>query len=250
MTKEADRIKILIVDDEKAICDSIRCKIGRLRHQCFYDIAVSYSVVDALQLYRQLLPQVVITDLNMPSVNGFVFIEELRKLSKECIIFVLSGYNDFAYVRKAFLSGINDYLLKPVSIDELDEKLQAYSRKGSHIDVVSAMPQDIIAKTEEFIRLNLRRNITMKDAAENVRLSYNYFSRVFNECTGSSFPAYLLKIRMEYSKKLLADPTLRISEIADKIGYDDQNQFSRDFKKYIGKSPSQYRNEVIMNGVE
>ena len=167
--------------------------------------------------------------------------DEIRRKSPSCKIFAVSGYDDFEFVRKAFLIGVDDYILKPVSLEELNEKI--YADKTALIESRTEKSEKLIIKTTLlFMQENINRHITLKDAADNVKLSYTYFSKLFHDETGESFSACLLRMRMERGKLLILDTSVRVGEIAAKLGYEDQNHFSRDFKRYTGLSPSEYRN--------
>ncbi len=81
----------------------------------------------------------------------------------------------------------------------------------------------------------------IEEVANTVCLSTSYFSTVFKNETGITFTDYLIKIRMEKSKNLLENTNLKIYEISARAGYDNSAYFSAAFKKYYGKSPSEFQ---------
>ncbi|MDG0809843.1 helix-turn-helix domain-containing protein [Cohnella rhizosphaerae] len=91
------------------------------------------------------------------------------------------------------------------------------------------------------MREHFNRDIQLAEMANRVSMNYSYFSRLFKERTGLTFTAYLIKVRMEEARKLLQDPTLRINEVSDRVGYGNLYHFSRAFKNYFGMSPKEYR---------
>ncbi len=116
--------KVLIVDDEASICQNIRSKIERLSLPQIDEIRVCYSGEDAISLCSSYKPQIVITDIMMDNLNG---IELARVLSSSLFpvkFIFLSGYDNFSYVKEAFLAGASDYLLKPLLTDQLRDVLQ------------------------------------------------------------------------------------------------------------------------------
>lgn len=233
---------LLIVDDDKVICQGIIGKLKRIHYDQYYQFLTAHSVPEAEDLYDQYQPEIVITDIQMPGFSGLTLIERLRKKENLPKIFVLSGYDDYEYVRKAFLLGATDYMLKPVDIKELEGKLGGDTLSlGKPIDKLKGTDKHIIALAIEYIDLNLHRNITMGEVAKNVSLSYSYFSKLFKEHTNSTFPAYIHKRRIEISKLYLMDPSIKIVDLAKKIGYEDPSIFSRIFKKYEGCYPTEYR---------
>ena len=98
-----------------------------------------------------------------------------------------------------------------------------------------------IEVAQQFIIDNFSKDISMADVADNINMSYSYFSKLFKEETGMTFSKYLTKIRMEKAKDLLQNPTYRVNEIACMVGYDNLYHFSRAFKSYYGMSPNQFR---------
>ena len=93
----------------------------------------------------------------------------------------------------------------------------------------------------DYIERNLTRELTMDEVASDIAMSYNYFSKRFREYTGCNFPEYINQRRIERAKIYLLDPSLKIAEIAYKIGYHSASTFSRTFQKYEGCYPTDFR---------
>ena len=232
-------MKILVVDDDCLVCKNVKSKLQRIIGPDSLSCRTAVSVVEAKQLLRtEPLPDILITDLNMPGFSGFTLIKYVKEHYPDVTIYVLSGYDDYQLVRQAFLSGANDYLLKPVDVEELREKLfHTPESAKTEAAVKDFQFESVLA----FIDENISRDITMDEAAANIAISYNYFSRRFKELTGYSFPEYVNRRRIELSKSYLQDPSLKIADIAYKIGYNSRSTFSRAFKKYEGCYPTDYR---------
>jgi two-component system response regulator YesN len=84
-------------------------------------------------------------------------------------------------------------------------------------------------------------NIKIGDFAEEYYFSKEYLSKVFKARYGSGVYEYLLKVRMERAARLLRDPDIRIIDISSRIGYTDNNYFSKAFHNYYGMTPTEYR---------
>jgi two-component system response regulator YesN len=84
---------------------------------------------------------------------------------------------------------------------------------------------------------------TLNDIAEKIFLTPNYVSMLIKKETGRNFSEIILRKRMEKAKELLFDQTMKTYEIADKIGYGDQNCFFKAFKKVVGMTPGEFRNK-------
>ena len=86
-------------------------------------------------------------------------------------------------------------------------------------------------------------DLTLHDVADSVALSNNHFCTVFSQETGVTFTEYLTSVRIARAKELLLDPSLRTSDVAFQVGYNDPHYFSYLFKKVVGQSPRDYRKE-------
>ena len=111
-------MKILIVDDDIQIRTGLEVGIewGKLG---ITEILVAEDGIEAMQKFKENLPEIVMTDIRMPGMNGLELSREIRKMSPSTRIIILSGYSEFEYARKALQYGVIDYLLKPVKIKEL-----------------------------------------------------------------------------------------------------------------------------------
>lgn len=100
---------------------------------------------------------------------------------------------------------------------------------------------NVIHRATQYIRAHYAEKITLDSVARTVYLSPAYFSRIFRQETGKTFNAYLNGVRIEQSKKLLTDKSVRLIDISLMAGFDNQSYFTKVFKKNTGMSPLQYR---------
>lgn len=230
-------IKVLVVDDEELICQNVASKLSRLQHQTQYTVFTANDSDTAFSLFEEKKPDIVITDICMIGPSGLSLIERIRSRDKKTVILVLSGYDDFLYVRKAFLLEANDYLLKPLSIVELDEKLRQYVSLAHEPDEIP----DVVELAKRYVRDNIGRRVSLSEVCGVVHMSYTYFSRLFKEREGVAFTQYAANERMLLARELLRDPRSKISAISKKLGFANPNQFSRAFKNAFGVYPTEYR---------
>lgn len=102
----------------------------------------------------------------------------------------------------------------------------------------------IIKKSVSYINENYMDDISLDSTAEHVYLSTAYFSRLFKKEMGMNFIDYLNKVRIEESKKYLADLRMSLSQIAHMSGFTDQSYYNKVFKKIEGISPGQFRKMI------
>ncbi len=245
--------KVLIVDDEKPVRTVIQAlgKWERLKVDTVYEAPEGES---ALGIMRQNKPDIVFVDMKMPNMNGMDFLHIASEEFPDSKYIVVSGYDDFEYARQAIRAGVLDYLLKPVIEAELDEVLQRavsllesdrLSRPG---DLLGSFHSNLkggakayLYEIKDYIDRNFSEDIRLTCFSDRYYLSKEYLSKQFREEFGYNIYEYVLKVRMDKAQILLAEPGAKIQDIAEYLGYKDNNYFSRAFKAYFGVSPTEYR---------
>lgn len=96
----------------------------------------------------------------------------------------------------------------------------------------------------EYIHLHYNEDIYLELFADRLNLTKEYISQYFKNKMGINLVNYLNEFRIEKAKKLLSETSLSINEVAQNVGYNTPNSFSRIFKQYVGKSPREYRQEA------
>lgn len=238
------------------------------------------SGLKALEIMEREHPEIVILDIRMPEMDGISLLKEICRRQYNTRIIGLSGYSDFDAAR-AMLSSqkVVEYLLKPVSVDELFEAVTraleafggadpdslrqndgeigariAYERKMDSEEEaaskekgdsqISARQAAIIREVKDFLEQNYKEKISLEQAAAHVYMNPSYLSRLFAKAEGCGVSQYLQKIRVEQAKLLLKDPHLRVYEVGDQVGYPNFQHFLKVFKQYAGVTPSRYRETV------
>ena len=115
--------KVVIIDDEPWT----RGVIMKLVHWNRLDLEAIGEAADGeagLELIRKVSPDIVITDVRMPRINGIELVKTLRTEGFRIPILIISGYDDFSYVRSALQLDVTDYLLKPIKGIELNQQLE------------------------------------------------------------------------------------------------------------------------------
>jgi AraC-like DNA-binding protein len=103
----------------------------------------------------------------------------------------------------------------------------------------------IIKEALGYIQQNYNQTLTLSKLSEQLMITPNYLSRLFREKTACSFTDYVALQRVEAAKRMLRSGQLKVYEVAEKVGYSDQQYFSRQFKKLTGVTPTQYSNSFI-----
>jgi two-component system, response regulator YesN len=130
------------------------------------------------------------------------------------------------------ISDISDYLTK--TMEKLLQKVDNFQNKGR-----------IIFEVEQYIMNHYKDDLSIETIAKNVFLTPTYLCFLYKKSTGKTINSYITEVKMQKAMDLLKSTTLRLSDIAELIGYNNQNYFTRIFTKYIGISPMQYRNTYM-----
>ena len=103
---------------------------------------------------------------------------------------------------------------------------------------------DSIQKAIDYINQNYAQALSRETVAASIYLSPSHFSYLFKEKTGTSFMDYLTTVRMQKSVELLKK-SMRINDIAEKVGYQNRNRFIVNFRQYTGYTPTEYRKNIL-----
>ena len=116
-------IGVLIADDEKRIRDGLAATIPWADLGMIV-VATAATGEAALALAREFKPQVILTDVRMPRMDGLEFLKQAKAFLPRVKVVILSGYDDFTYARQAMKLGVTDYLVKPVGAEEIVRTLK------------------------------------------------------------------------------------------------------------------------------
>lgn len=143
--------------------------------------------------------------------------------------------------------GLNSNYLQEIQRFENEEQLSLWLSKimvrftECVFDFIDVKHADVIYKAMEYIRRNYMKKLSLEGVAKEVYLSPSYFSKVFKDETGLNFNAYLNKIRIENSKKILLNDEINLVDVSSLVGFEDQSYFSKVFKKLTGVTPGRFR---------
>lgn len=115
--------KVMLVDDEEIVIEGLKKKIDWQSLQL--EVAgVAQDGLEALKIIEETTPDILITDVIMPVMDGLKLIETIKAMGKNIKTIILSGHDEFSYAQKALKLGASEYQLKPISVEELEELLE------------------------------------------------------------------------------------------------------------------------------
>lgn len=252
-------MKLLIVDDEPIIRRGIKALIN------FNDIGITECIeaidgLDAFEKFEKYLPEIILVDINMPKMNGLEFSSRVRDIKPETKIAILTGYDYFDYAQKAIKIGVDDYILKPVSKEDISQLLhklvksfknsKSISEVKEYVDKIKIEynlndPSGYKSIILEIINMEINNHeFSLAILGNRLGLSIGYLSSLFPKLFKINFKEYILNKRLDKAKILLLSTDMKNYEISDAIGFSDSNYFSTAFKKMYGVSPNKYRDKV------
>ncbi len=242
---------VVVVEDEKLIAKNIAKNIENLNPN-FKVISIESNGEDALHFIKQQTPNVIITDIQMPVMDGLELIKQISEYNNYIKCIILSGHDDFAYAKSAIEYGAFSYLLKPVNLDELSDLLKKLELTffSTH-DMLSSSQKspaysskEIADLIKKYIEQNYNKPIDLNIIADHFSFSPSYLTKIFVKFTNITPSKYILNYRINIAKQLLGDFSLTINMVANMVGYTDPFHFSKTFKQTVGVSPASYRKSL------
>ena len=142
------------------------------------------------------------------------------------------------------MNRINELYQKGIMMEYLAMAMEAGGHGAEADEKRKHRPvEEYVEKAAQFIHYNYQ-TIEVRDVVDFIGFSRGYLTTAFRKFKGMPIQEYLLRVRMQKAKELIKATNLQIQEIGEKVGYEDQLNFSRIFRKYEGVSPSEYRRKV------
>lgn len=249
---DGDMYKVVIIDDEPIIVEGLSRVIQWEAYGCKL-VGTAYDGNEGVKVIREQKPDIIFSDIAMPGMDGLQMIAAIKVENPNTMIAILTGYRDFDYAQTAIRLGVCRFLLKPSNLSEIEESvhfmvevLKQRNPQGSEEDDSEQHAGSFIVKNAlDYMEENYAEKITLSDLADKLYVSQWHLSKLLNGHTKKSFSELLNEIRIKKAKKLLKDPSLRVGDITEKVGFLDIAHFSRVFKKYTGMSANEYRNKKL-----
>ena len=249
-------MKLMLVDDNKDLLDFLREALC----QDFAEIITVTGGNRALkEIMEDRLPDIIVSDVNMPEGDGFTLCRTLKESEKysHIPIILLTARGEAQSQCDSYRLGADGFMAKPFEIEALMELIRNTLRKKAEIrkkylDNDVSAESDYGSDEERFIlQLNkiisenlnnagLDQQLICREMGVSRALLYNKMKAI----AGAGTKEYIIKIRIEKAKSLMETTTLTIAEISDMTGFASQSYFSTAFKGYTGMTPSQFKQRI------
>ncbi|UPZ17903.1 hybrid sensor histidine kinase/response regulator transcription factor [Flavobacterium humidisoli] len=248
------RKKVLIVEDEKEIHEFLHDLLGEK-----YKIIVAYNGVEALEILENEIPDLIISDVMMPLMDGVELCKKIKTDIKTCRIpFIMLTAKDSVIHRiEGLESGANSYIPKPFYPDHLLVRIQKlieekelilkHFSQDTLIENLATLPinndeKGFIKKVVELIRDNIdNENLQSLFIEKELGISNSQLYRKIKQIFNFTPSDLIRTIRLKHAAELLRKNVLTVSEVCYQSGFNNRSYFYREFKKVYNITPKNYQ---------
>lgn len=249
---EGEKYHILIVEDNP-----------ELRNRLVKDLSIGFHVHEAgdgklgIEKAFQIIPDVIITDVMMPQIDGFELCKILKsdERTSHIPIIILTAKEDEEDQMMGLETGANDYLMKPFNVRLLKLKIRNLLETQQHLrerfvknifigtsDLpINNIDEQFIKRAVSIVEMNIGDyTFNVETLAEKMNLSHVQLYRKFKAMTDLLPVDFIRSIRLKRAAQLLNQGILNVSEICFETGFNDPSYFTKCFKKEFGVLPTEY----------
>lgn len=205
--------KVLIIDDESIIVEGLMRVVPWHSYHCKV-IGTAFDGKEGTLAIRKHCPDIVITDIRMPGIDGLSMISGIKSEFPNMQIMILTGFRDFAYAQEAIKLGVTRFLLKPSKLSEIDEALKAMTLNLSSRqkdaepgagedttqDTIEAASSFIVRHAIEYMEEHYAGKISLSEVAAKCYVSQWHLSKLLNKHARQNFYEILNNIRIREAK--------------------------------------------------
>ncbi|MDR0430533.1 MAG: response regulator [Tannerellaceae bacterium] len=262
---DPNRPLVLVIEDDNDMRFFIR---QELENQ--YQIEEAANGKTGLEMARKLMPDLIITDVMMPEINGIELCRILKTESdtSHIPIIILTAQGSMEHRIEGLETGADSYISKPFhtkylqirveKLIELRAKMKERFSKSINMDAqeitLTSTDERLLQNAIDYVRTNIENpELSVEAMSKNLGLSRTHLHRKLKALTGQSPVEFIKMIRMKQAAYLLSTGKLSVSEVGYKVGYNTPSYFSSSFNAYFGMSPTAYMEEKTnenTNGAE
>lgn len=243
--------KVLIVEDENIILKGLLYSINWTKIGCII-VGHAKNGVEGLSRIEELNPDIVLTDISMPIMDG---LDMLEKASKKRVFssIIITGYDEFELAKTAISLGVVDYLLKPLNLSDLTKavekckiqlkQMQLYSNKQdieNSIIPKLTFSSRLVHNIIKYVERNYMTNFGIQDIADELVVSYSTVRKKFKEETGINLNDFISRYRIRKSIEIMKHSNKTIYMISEEVGFSNYKYFIKVFNKYTETTPLQF----------
>ncbi len=244
--------KVLLVEDNEDLRNYSKDKLkGK------FNVNTASNGYVAMEILKKELPDIVVSDIMMPKVNGRQLCMSLKKNIETCHlpVILLTGLGSKEHIIEGLESGADDYLVKPYDYELLISKIDGLlnnrlvlkkkflvqDEKEEVIKFSNELDTVFMKELTQFVEDNIGdANVSAKDLCEAMGMSRTSFYHKLKSLIDVSPNEFIRTIRLKKGRSMLLKYNYNVSEVAYSVGFSDAKYFGTLFKKYFGQSPSAF----------
>jgi DNA-binding response OmpR family regulator len=243
------KTKILLIEDDVALGSSILelLELSDFKVNWFKD------GIEGILFLNKNIPDIIISDLMMPNMNGEDFFLKIRKNSKFHVIpFIMITANIDNHIKlKQLKNGVNDFIIKPFIVKELIYKIKNLIDLSKNIEkkfspdpyskiTIKLSVKDFITSLNEILIKHMKLKIDMNKISELLFISKSTLDKRVRKLTNKNTSQYIREFKLDYAVKLIRLGEKNIEYLAEETGFNSFSYFSTSFKSYLNVSPSEF----------
>ncbi len=253
-SSESSKMKVLVVEDNDYLREFLKSAL-----ESQFQVLISENGVEAWEIIQKELPDLVVSDIMMPKMDGFELCSKLKGTyeTSHIPIILLTSLSEKTEELKGLGLGADDYLIKPFDVTILQQRIKSiiqnrdiirnralkvikYTESDEEIISENHLNDQFIKRMVEVVRENMANSSFSKDEfASKMNVSSSLLYKKIKSLTDLSPTDFIKSIRLDYSLELLQSKKYSITEISEMCGFSSVGYFSTVFRKNYGKSPSQ-----------
>ncbi|WP_288359608.1 hybrid sensor histidine kinase/response regulator transcription factor [uncultured Bacteroides sp.] len=246
--------KVLVVDDDEDVREFLQAELGGI-----YRVLTCRNAIEGLQVALKQQPDVIVSDVVMPEMDGFTLVRKLKSNgnTSHIPVVLLTSRTEHADRIQGLDKGADAYLTKPFVVEELATMISSlitnrmllkgkFSGAQDQEDKVKSVEMKssdeiLMERVMKVVNSHLDNSeLNVEMLAEQVGLSRVQLHRRLKELTGIPASEFIRNIRLKQAAILLRDKKMNISQVAYAVGFTNHTHFSTAFKKFYGVSPTDY----------
>ena len=248
--------RVLVVEDDADVAEYLKQLLGH-----YFDVCVAMDGTTALETLDEQVPDLIVSDVMMPGMNGFELTRRLREDERTVVvpIVLLTALNSENTQLKGVERGADAYITKPFDpkllistcrqlIEKHDKLRQTFSEQPSARTIA---PPEIIVEERDRHLLDVMNKwlydhlsspmLSVDEMADAMGYRRSVFFKKVKALTGQTPADYIRTLRMQRAAEMLRSETITVAEVCYKVGINDPHYFAKMFKQQFGISPKKYQ---------
>jgi len=246
---KSQKSDVVLIEDDLALGSLI----SELLSLSGFNVEWLENGVKALDYLKENTPDIIISDLMMPIMNGEELYSNIKKnikFSSTPFIMITANMDDEVKIRQ-LENGVNDYIMKPFKSKELVLKIKNLLELKDNIEkkfkpdpfskiIIKLSEKDFITSLNDFILKNLKTKIGVEELSNELFISKSTLDKRIRKLTQKNTSQYIREFKLEYAIKLIDLGERNIQFLVDETGFNSFSYFSTSFKSYVGISTRNY----------